>query len=82
MFIVQKNICLIIVPKILPQSITSRATLIQTLVVLNACSTQMSHGAIKIRINMLEYLMDRTNMLNHLDFISKIKSKETPIMIN
>ena len=89
MFIVEKNICLILVPKILPQSIMwvtttdrTRATLIQTLVKLNAGSTQTSHGAIKIRINMLKHPMDRTDLLNHLDFISKIKSKEALVMTN
>ena len=89
MFIVEKNICLIIIPEILPQSIMwvtttdrTRATLIQTLVKLNAGSTQTSHGAIKIIINMLKHPMDRTYMLNNLDFISKIKSKEALVMTN
>ena len=89
MFIVEKNICLIIVPEILPQSIMwvttidrTRATLIQTLVALNAGSTQTSFGAIKIRINMLKHPMDITYMLKHLDFISTIKSKEAPIITN
>ena len=87
MFIIVKNICFIIVPEILLQSIMwvtttdiTRATLIQTLVTLNANSTQTSHGAIKIIINM--HPMDRTYMLNNLDFISKIKSKEALVMTN
>ena len=89
MFIVEKNICLILVPKILPQSIMwvtttdrTRATLSQTLIRLNEGSTQTSHGAIKIRINMLKHPMDRKDMFNHLDFISKIKCKEALVMTN
>ena len=89
MFIVEKNVCLIIVPEILPQLIMwvtttnkTRVTFIQTLVKLNAGNTQTSHGAIKIKINMLKHPMDRTYMLKHLDFISKIKSKEAPIITN
>ena len=53
---------------------------IQTPITLDGDNTQTFHGA--IRINMLQYLVDRTGLLSHLVFTSKFKGKETPVMIN
>ena len=38
------------------------------------------HGV--IRISLQQYLVDKTDLLTHLDFISKIKSKKASTMIN
>ncbi|KAH9801229.1 hypothetical protein KPL71_000949 [Citrus sinensis] len=57
----------------------TRTIHIQTLTTLDGDSTQTFHRVIRTRL--LQHLVDRTDLLNHLDFISKIKSKETSIMI-
>ena len=53
---------------------------IQTLTTLDGDSTRTFHGVIRTRL--LQHLVNITNLLNHLDFISKIKGKEASIMIN
>ena len=86
-FVNEKCICLIIVLKILSQSTmwattTDRIRIILTLTLttLNGDNTQTSHRVIKI--NMLLHWVDKTSLLNHLNFTNKIKGKEAPAIIN
>ncbi|KAH9762943.1 hypothetical protein KPL70_001000 [Citrus sinensis] len=60
--------------------ITTKTIYIQTLTNLDGDSTQTFHGVIRTRL--LLHLVDRTDLLNHLDFSSKIKSKKASTMIN
>ena len=86
-FITEKDIYSTMVLEILLQSTmwastTDRTTriLIQTLKTLDRDITKTSHRAIKI--NMLPYPVDKTCLVNHLYFTSKIRGKEIPAMIN
>ena len=57
-----------------------RAIRIQTPIILDRGNAQTFHVA--TRTSLLQHLVDRTKMLNYLDFISKILDKETLVMIN
>ena len=87
MFIVEKGTYSTIVLGIQFQSIMwvtlinrTRTIHIQTLTTLDGDNTRTFHGVIRTRL--LQHLVDRIDLLNHLDFISKIKSKEVSTMIN
>ena len=57
-----------------------RTIYIQTLTTLDGDNTQTFYGA--TRINLLQQLVDITDLLNHWDFTSQIESKETQVIIN
>ena len=87
MFIVERDTYLSIVLGIQLQSIMWAASInrtrtihIQTLTTLDGDNTRTFHEVIRTRL--LQHLVDRTDLLNHLDFINKIKSKEASTMIN
>ena len=87
MFIMEKGFYLIIVLEIQLQltmwatsTDRTRTIRIQTLTTLDGDSTQISHGAIGIK--MLQRSVDKTSLLNHLDSTSKVNGKEPPTMVN
>ena len=86
-FTVKNDTYLTIVLEIQPQltmwatsADRTRTIHIQTLTTLDGDNIKTSHGA--TRINMMQYLVDNTGLVNHLYFTSKIKGNETSVMIN
>ena len=85
--IMERSIYLMISQGIQLQSIMWATSIDRTRTIYIPISTTLDGGNIQTfhrgtRTSMLQHPVDRTDLLTHLVFISRIKGKETPAMIN